>query len=410
MVEQVQFFEDDRRFLEAKRIKERTEFDLEMIREIGYCSGVENYSRYFDRRTPGSRPFCLIYYFPDDFLMVIDESHVTIPQVRAMWGGDRSRKTNLVDYGFRLPSALDNRPLTFTEFEELIGQTIYVSATPSDYELRRSEGVVVEQLIRPTGLLDPVIEVIPTLHQVDNLMEEIEGRIQMSDRVLITTLTKRMAEELSKYLTQAGVKTKYIHSEVDTLDRVEILRELRLGIFDVLVGVNLLREGLDLPEVSLVAIMDADKEGFLRNERSLVQTIGRAARNEHGLVIMYANKITKSMQTAIEETDRRRAIQIAYNLKHGITPTTILKGTDAIMKQTSAADKKKNPKKYHLQDFNSIAADPVVALMDLSQLKKMALETRKKMEKAARDLDFMEAATLRDEMLEIERMVLEKED
>ena len=410
MVEQVQFFEDDRRFLEAKRIKERTEFDLEMIREIGYCSGVENYSRYFDRRTPGSRPFCLIDYFPDDFLMVIDESHVTIPQVRAMWGGDRSRKTNLVDYGFRLPSALDNRPLTFTEFEELIGQTIYVSATPSDYELRRSEGVVVEQLIRPTGLLDPVIEVRPTLHQVDNLMEEIEGRIQMSDRVLITTLTKRMAEELSKYLTQAGVKTKYIHSEVDTLDRVEILRELRLGIFDVLVGVNLLREGLDLPEVSLVAIMDADKEGFLRNERSLVQTIGRAARNEHGLVIMYADKITKSMQTAIEETDRRRAIQIAYNLKHGITPTTILKGTDAIMKQTSAADKKKNPKKYHLQDFNSIAADPVVALMDLSQLKKMALETRKKMEKAARDLDFMEAATLRDEMLEIERMVLEKED
>ena len=410
MVEQVQFFEDDRRFLEAKRIKERTEFDLEMIREIGYCSGVENYSRYFDRRTPGSRPFCLIDYFPDDFLMVIDESHVTIPQVRAMWGGDRSRKTNLVDYGFRLPSALDNRPLTFTEFEELIGQTIYVSATPSDYELRRSEGVVVDQLIRPTGLLDPVIEVRPTLHQVDNLMEEIEGRIQMSDRVLITTLTKRMAEELSKYLTQAGVKTKYIHSEVDTLDRVEILRELRLGIFDVLVGVNLLREGLDLPEVSLVAIMDADKEGFLRNERSLVQTIGRAARNEHGLVIMYADKITKSMQTAIEETDRRRAIQIAYNLKHGITPTTILKGTDAIMKQTSAADKKKNPKKYHLQDFNSIAADPVVALMDLSQLKKMALETRKKMEKAARDLDFMEAATLRDEMLEIERMVLEKED
>ena len=405
LVKQVQFFEKDRRFLEAKRIKERTEFDLEMMREIGYCSGVENYSRYFDKRNPGSRPFCLIDYFPHDFLMFIDESHVSIPQVRAMWGGDRSRKVNLVDYGFRLPSALDNRPLTFTEFEDLIGQTIYVSATPADYELRASDGVVVEQLIRPTGLLDPVIKVRPTQNQVDDLMEEISKRIQMGDRVLVTTITKRMAEELCKYLSQMGVKTKYMHSEVATLDRVEILRELRLGVFDVLVGVNLLREGLDIPEVSLVAIMDADKEGFLRNERSLIQTIGRAARNDHGLVLMYGDKMTGSMQRAIDETARRRAIQKKFNDKHNITPQTILKDRDAIMSQTSAADSKKDSKNYQNRNIPSIAADPVVANMDLNELKKFGIETRKKMEKAAQDLDFVEAARLRDEMFEIDQMV-----
>ena len=405
LVKQVQFFEKDRRYLEAKRIKERTEFDLEMMREIGYCSGVENYSRYFDKRNPGSRPFCLIDYFPDDFLMFIDESHVSIPQVRAMWGGDRSRKVNLVDYGFRLPSALDNRPLTFTEFEGLIGQTIYVSATPADYELRASDGVVVEQLIRPTGLLDPVIEVRPTQNQVDDLMEEVSKRTKMGDRILVTTITKRMAEELCKYLSQMGIKAKYIHSEVATLNRVETLRELRLGVFDVLVGVNLLREGLDIPEVSLVAIMDADKEGFLRNERSLIQTIGRAARNDHGLVIMYGDKMTGSMQRAIDETARRRVIQKAFNDKNNITPQTILKDRDAIMSQTSAADSKKEFKNYQNNNTPSIAADPVVAYMDLSELKKFGLETRKKMEKAAQDLDFVEAARLRDEMFEIEEMV-----
>ena len=405
LVKQVQFFEEDRRFLEAKRIKERTEFDLEMMREIGYCSGVENYSRYFDKRNPGSRPFCLIDYFPDDFLMFIDESHVSIPQVRAMWGGDRSRKVNLVDYGFRLPSALDNRPLTFAEFEGLIGQTIYVSATPADYELRASDGVVVEQLIRPTGLLDPVIEVRSTQNQVDDLMEEISKRIHMGDRILVTTITKRMAEELCKYLSQMGVKAKYMHSEVATLDRVEILRELRLGVFDVLVGVNLLREGLDIPEVSLIAIMDADKEGFLRNERSLIQTIGRAARNDHGLVIMYGDKMTGSMQRAIDETARRRVIQKKFNDKHNIKPKTIFKDRNAIMSQTSAADSRKEPKNYQNSTMFSVTADPVLAQMDLNALKRFGLETRKKMEKAAHDLDFVEAARLRDEMFEIEQMV-----
>ena len=407
LVAQVGFFEQERRFLEAKRLKERTEFDLEMIREIGYCSGVENYSRYFDRRTPGARPFCLLDYFPDDFLMVIDESHVTVPQVRAMWGGDRSRKVNLVDYGFRLPSALDNRPLTFNEFEEMINQVVFVSATPGEYELRKSEGVVVEQLIRPTGLLDPIIEVRPSVNQIDDLMEEIQLRVEREERVLVTTLTKRMAEELTKYLVNAGVKTRYIHSEVDTLDRVEILRELRLGVFDVLVGVNLLREGLDLPEVSLVAIIDADKEGFLRNERSLVQTIGRAARNENGMVIMYADKITDSMQKSIDETNRRRAIQEAYNEEHGIVPRTVIKNREAILGQTSAADKKKGAKKYYTGEEQeaSVAADPVVAYMNKDQLKKLADDTRKKMEKAAKDLDFMEAARLRDEMMEIEKMM-----
>lgn len=408
LVAQVQFFEEERRFMEAKRLKERTEFDLEMIREIGYCSGVENYSRYFDRRKPGMRPFCLLDYFPDDFLMVIDESHVTIPQVRGMWGGDRARKVNLVDYGFRLPSAMDNRPLTFNEFEEMLNQVVFVSATPGEYELRKSEGVVVEQLIRPTGLLDPIIEVRPSLNQIDDLMNEIQERIAMEDRILVTTLTKRMAEELTKYLQRANVKTKYIHSEVDTLDRVEILRELRLGVFDVLVGVNLLREGLDLPEVSLVAILDADKEGYLRNERSLVQTIGRAARNDRGKVIMYADKITGSMQSAIDETNRRRKIQEEYNADHGIVPRTVKKDKEEILKQTGVADKKKGARPYTIEEEHTLAADPVVAYMDKDQLKKMADETRRKMEKAAKDLDFMEAAKLRDELMEIEKLIREK--
>ncbi|MEM6829448.1 MAG: excinuclease ABC subunit UvrB [Bacteroidota bacterium] len=408
MVEQVQFFEDERRFLEAKRLKERTEFDLEMIREIGYCSGVENYSRYFDRRSPGMRPFCLLDYFPDDYLMVIDESHVTIPQVRGMWGGDRSRKVNLVDYGFRLPSALDNRPLTFNEFEEMLNQVVFVSATPGEYELRKSEGVIIEQLIRPTGLLDPKIDVRPSQNQIDDLMEEIQQRIEIEDRILVTTLTKRMAEELTKFLLNAGIKTKYIHSEVDTLDRVEILRELRLGVFDVLVGVNLLREGLDLPEVSLVAILDADKEGYLRNERSLVQTIGRAARNERGKVIMYADKVTNSMKLAIDETNRRRSIQTKYNEAHGIIPYSVKKDKEAILKQTGVADKKKGAKKYYIEEEQTIAADPVVSYMSLDQLEKLMKETKSKMEKAAKDLDFMEAARLRDEMLEVEKMIKER--
>lgn len=407
MVEQVQYFEDERRFLEAKRLKERTEFDLEMIREIGYCSGVENYSRYFDRRNPGSRPFCLLDYFPDDYLMIIDESHVTVPQVRGMWGGDRSRKVNLVDYGFRLPSALDNRPLTFNEFEDMLNQVVFVSATPGDYELRKSEGVIIEQLIRPTGLLDPIIEVRPSANQIDDLLEEIHQRIEIEDRVLVTTLTKRMAEELTKYLLNAGVKTRYIHSEVDTLDRVEILRELRLGVFDVLVGVNLLREGLDLPEVSLVAILDADKEGYLRNERSLVQTIGRAARNERGKVIMYADKVTQSMKQSIDETNRRRGIQMQYNEEHGIIPRSVKKDKQEILKQTGVADKKKGSKKYYIEEEQSIAADPVVAYMSKDELQKLATETRRKMEKAAKDLDFMEAAKLRDELLEVEKMIKE---
>jgi excinuclease ABC subunit B len=406
MVLQVEMFEGERKHLEAKRLKERTEFDLEMMRELGYCSGIENYSRYFDRRSVGARPFCLIDYFPDDFLMVIDESHVTVPQVRAMWGGDRSRKVNLVDYGFRLPSALDNRPLTFNEFESILGQVIYVSATPSEYELRKSDGVVVEQIIRPTGLLDPIIDVRPSKNQIDDLLEEIDERVKKKERVLVTTLTKRMAEELTKFLERASVKCRYIHSEVQTLDRVEILRELRLGIFDVLVGVNLLREGLDLPEVSLVAILDADKEGFLRNQRSLVQTIGRAARNENGRVIMYADRTTESMQNAIDETNRRRQIQQDYNVANGISPKTILKSVDSILGQTKVADSKKTMKRYYIEDEEkSLAADPVTAYLTKDELNKLADRTRKDMEKAARDLEFMAAAQLRDEYLAIIKLI-----
>ncbi|MBL7860908.1 MAG: excinuclease ABC subunit UvrB [Cyclobacteriaceae bacterium] len=409
MVLQVDMFEAEKKHLEAKRLKERTEFDLEMMRELGYCSGIENYSRYFDRRAAGARPFCLIDYFPNDFLMVIDESHVTVPQIRAMWGGDRSRKVNLVDYGFRLPSALDNRPLTFNEFEALVNQVVYVSATPSEYELRKSEGVVIEQLIRPTGLLDPQIEVRPSRNQIDDLFEEIDERVKKKERVLVTTLTKRMAEELTKFMGRAAIKCRYIHSEVATLDRVEILRELRLGVFDVLVGVNLLREGLDLPEVSLVAIMDADKEGFLRNQRSLVQTIGRAARNENGRVIMYADTITESMQMAIDETNRRRIIQIEYNQTHGIIPKTVIKSKDSILGQTKVADSKKSTKRYYIEDEEkSLAADPVVAYLSKDDLQKMAERTRKAMEKAAKELEFMEAARLRDEYLAIQKMLEEK--
>jgi excinuclease ABC subunit B len=409
MVAQVEMFEFEKRHLEAKRLKERTEFDLEMMRELGYCSGIENYSRYFDRRQPGARPFCLIDYFPDDFLLVIDESHVTVPQVRAMWGGDRARKVNLVDFGFRLPSAMDNRPLTFNEFEGMVNQVVYVSATPSEYELRKSEGVVIEQLIRPTGLLDPIIDVRPSKNQVDDLLEEIDERVKKKERVLVTTLTKRMAEELTKFMDRAGVKCRYIHSEVHTLDRVEILRELRLGVFDVLIGVNLLREGLDLPEVSLVAILDADKEGFLRNQRSLVQTIGRAARNENGRVIMYADSITESMQVAIEETNRRRNIQLEYNKKHGITPKTVIKSKDSILAQTKVVDSKKSTKKYYVENEEAtLAADPVAAYLSKDELTKMADRTRKAMEKAARELEFMEAAKLRDEYQAIQKLIESK--
>ncbi|XWN34851.1 MAG: excinuclease ABC subunit UvrB [Roseivirga sp.] len=408
LVAQIQFFEAQHCFEEAKRIKERTELDLEMLRELGYCSGVENYSRYFDRRQPGARPFCLLDYFPKDYLLVIDESHVTMPQLRAMWGGDRSRKMNLVDHAFRLPAALDNRPLSFNEFESLINQVVYVSATPAEYELRQSDGVVVEQIIRPTGLLDPEIEVRPSIHQIDDLLDEVHQRIQLEERVLITTLTKRMAEELTKYLERAGVKCRYIHSDVKTLDRVEILRELRLGVFDVLVGVNLLREGLDLPEVSLVAILDADKEGFLRNVRSLVQTIGRAARNEHGKVIMYADTMTASMETAINETNRRRSLQMAYNKAHNITPQSVHKTKERILEQTKVADQK-GRKQYHIEDdAHALAADPMISYMSQDQLKKLLQETQRRMEAAAQALDFTEAARLRDELMALEKSVKEK--
>ncbi|MDX2196840.1 MAG: excinuclease ABC subunit UvrB [Cytophagales bacterium] len=405
---QILSFEQEKRFIEAKRIQERTEFDLEMMNELGYCSGIENYSRYFDRRKPGQRPFCLIDYFPDDFLLVVDESHVTMPQIRAMWGGDRSRKVSLVDYGFRLPAALDNRPLTFNEFEEMQNQAIYVSATPGDYELQKTSGVIVEQIIRPTGLLDPEITVKPCSTQVQDLIDELKKTIENKGRALVTTLTKRMAEELSKYLIKYDIKGRYIHSEVKTLDRVEILRELRLGVFDVLVGVNLLREGLDLPEVQLVAIMDADKEGFLRNQRSLIQTIGRAARNVEGRVVMYADSITDSMQDAIDETNRRRSIQIAYNLQHNIVPQTIVKSKDAILAQTKAADAKKYPKSYAEaidEPAGMIAAEPVVKYMTKKEIDKLAEKTKREMERAAKDMDFMEAARLRDEWQALKKLL-----
>ncbi len=398
MVDQVEFFRQTQRPLEAKRLQERTEFDLEMIRELGYCSGIENYSRYLDGRAPGTRPFCLLDYFPDDYLMIIDESHVTVSQVHAMYGGDRSRKENLVEYGFRLPAAMDNRPLKFEEFEMLQNQVIYISATPADYELEKSDGVVVEQLIRPTGLLDPVIEVRPVENQVDDLMEEINKRVQLDERTLVTTLTKRMAEELTKYLTRYGVRCRYIHSDVDTLERVEIMRDLRLGLFDVLIGVNLLREGLDLPEVSLVAILDADKEGFLRAERSLVQTVGRAARHINGKAIMYADKITDSMQKTIDETDRRRAAQQEYNEKHGITPTALKKSRDSIL----ATSKATSSSAYLQNDKPAIAAEAEVIYNSKEQMKKAIEKTRKKMENAAKALDFIEAARLRDELGELE--------
>lgn len=400
------FFESEGRYLEAQRIKERVTFDLEMIRELGYCNGIENYSRFFDGRRQGTRPFCLLDYFPEDYLMIIDESHQTLPQVRGMWGGDRARKINLVNFGFRLPSAMDNRPLSFEEFESVINQVVYVSATPGDFELAQTEGVVVEQIVRPTGLLDPPIEVRPSINQIDDLLEEIQKRIDVNERVLVTTLTKRMAEELTKYLQKLNIKVRYIHSEVDTMDRVEIIRDLRLGEFDVLVGVNLLREGLDLPEVSLVAVLDADKEGFLRNTRSLTQTAGRAARNSNGLVVFYADKVTDSMQNTIDETNRRRTVQIAYNLEHNITPTTVSRTREEILNQKSILDIRgaKKPVAYiEQEDQTSIAADPIIGYMTKDQIAKLIHDTEAKMKKAAKDLDFITAAMLRDELLELKK-------
>ncbi len=409
MEEQVKYFLRDGRQLEAKRIEERTSFDLEMIKELGYCSGIENYSRFFDRRTPGDRPFCLLDYFPPDYVCFIDESHATLPQIRGMWGGDRARKQNLVSFGFRLPSAMDNRPQNFIEFESLLNQVIFVSATPSDYEMQVCEGVVVEQIVRPTGLLDPPIVVRPSINQVDDLLEEIQKRIERRERVLITTLTKRMSEELTKYLVKLNIKVRYIHSEVDTMERMEILRDLRLGDFDVLVGVNLLREGLDLPEVSLVAILDADKEGFLRNERSLTQTAGRAARNSNGLVIFYADKITDSMQRTIDETTRRRAIQMAYNTLHNITPTTVSRTRAEILEASSILDiRGKKLNAYIESDEVSIAADPVTSYMTRQQFDMLIASTEKKMKDAAKDLDFITAAQFRDELFALKKKYKDK--
>lgn len=391
MMKQHDFFNETGRPLEAKRIKERTEFDLEMIRELGYCSGIENYSRYLDGRDPGTRPFCLLDYFPDDFLMIIDESHVTVPQTHAMYGGDRSRKENLVEYGFRLPAAMDNRPLKFEEFEALQNQTIFVSATPADYELQKTEGVFVEQVIRPTGLLDPVIEIRPSINQIDDLIEEIQIRVEKDERTLVTTLTKRMAEELTKYLTRVDIRCRYIHSDVDTLERVAIMQDLRKGLFDVLIGVNLLREGLDLPEVSLVAILDADKEGFLRSHRSLTQTIGRAARNVNGLAILYADKITNSMQKTIDETDRRREKQVLYNQKNNITPTQISKKIDDTLSKSAISS-------FHYDNANQKAAEQDLEYLPKEEIEKRIREKRKQMETAAKSLDFIVAAKLRDEI------------
>ena len=422
--QQVDFFNREARELEAKRLYERVTYDVEMIKELGYCSGIENYSRYFDGRRPGERPFCLLDYFPKDYLTIIDESHVTIPQIRAMYGGDLSRKMNLVEYGFRLPAALDNRPLKFEEFERLTNQMIYVSATPADYELQKSEGVVVEQLIRPTGLLDPLIRVRPSMNQIDDLMEEINIRIERNERTLVTTLTKRMAEELNDYLSKLGIKTAYIHSDVDTMDRVKILDDLRAGVYDVLIGVNLLREGLDLPEVSLVAILDADKEGFLRSRRSLTQTVGRAARNLNGEVIMYADKITESMQLTIDETERRRSLQLAYNEANGITPTAIVKARNAIIgleseesddKKPSRCDSRRNENRerrgrgdnriLYGEEFSTsvdIAADPVVPYMNKEELTRSVNRLREEMLTAAKNMEFIEATRLRDEVIKLE--------
>ena len=406
MVKQVDYMKSLGQHLEAKRLEDRVTYDLEMIRELGYCSGIENYSRYFDGREKGARPFCLLDFFPDNYLMVIDESHATLPQVKAMYGGDRSRKQNLVEYGFRLPAALDNRPLKFEEFESLVKQVIYVSATPADYELQRSEGVLVEQVIRPTGLLDPAIEIRPSKNQVDDLLEEIDKTVKDGNRVLVTTLTKRMSEELTKYMSKLNINCRYIHSEVQTLDRVEILRDLRLGKIDVLIGINLLREGLDLPEVSLVAVLDADKEGFLRSSRSLTQTAGRAARNVKGKVIFYADTITESMRRTIEETNRRREKQAEYNKIHGITPTQIIRSMESIMNQTTVMDRKYiEPKAYIESEHINMAADPVVKYMGQDELKKLISQTKKSMERAAKELDFVEAARLRDEMYALEKLL-----
>ncbi len=406
LTSQVKYFEQEMKYSEAKRIEERVQFDLEMIRELGYCSGIENYSRFFDGRVPGTRPFCLLDYFPDDYLMFIDESHVTLPQIRGMWGGDRARKLNLVQFGFRLPSALDNRPLNFDEFNGLLNQVVYVSATPGEYELSETEGVVAEQVVRPTGLLDPPIEIRPSLHQIDDLLEEIQKRKDKGERILVTTLTKRMSEELAKYFQQLAIKCKYLHSEIDTMERVEIIRDLRMGLFDVLVGVNLLREGLDMPEVSLVAILDADKEGFLRNDRSLTQTAGRAARNANGLVIFYADKVTDSMQKTIDETNRRRAKQMAYNDLHGIVPVTLSKTKEEIMQKSSILDSRARPKDYYVEkDDQSLAADPIVNYMNAEQLQKLLIETDKKMRESAKELDFISAARYRDEIAEIKKQL-----
>jgi len=405
---QFEYFKSVGKYVEAARLKERVEFDMEMMRELGYCSGIENYSRFLDRRAKGTRPYCLLDYFPDDFLLVVDESHQTIPQIGGMSGGDRSRKMNLVEYGFRLPSAMDNRPLNFPEFETLMKQAIYVSATPGDYEMAQTEGSFVEQVVRPTGLLDPPIEVRPSLNQIDDLLEEIDECVKKNERVLITTLTKRMAEELNKYLARVSIKCRYIHSEVHTLDRIEIIRDLRLGKFDVLIGVNLLREGLDLPEVSLVAILDADKEGFLRNRRSLIQVAGRAARNVNGKVIMYADKITNSMQLTIDETNRRREKQIKYNTEHNITPLTIFKSKEDIMQQTSILSIRVSPYAEMEEEEVSMVAEPVVQYMNAVQLHKAIEATRKKMLEASKETDYLTAAKLRDEMLTMQKMLKEK--